>query len=210
MTQKIALTLFAVVLALSCVVAYRLIKADVTADAYLERLEALTDDYEDLRQDYNTAVSKTAVTELLVEDGVVCVLVRTADGKERRIATPYAAGAQVYVEYMVIDGRLWIRRVFDDRTAPEKGVVIDPDLASVDWDSPKVAVSKAISRRLTEGRWVITVTGDGSLGLAESARPKTLEPNPPIGSFEPKDEAATNDVESIGPVEVLRHAVSGE
>jgi len=210
MTQKLSLAMFAVLFAVAGVVGYRLIKADITAEAYRERLTQLSDDYEDLRENYNTAVTRTAVTELLVDEETVCVVVRTIDGRERKVMTPYAPGTQVYAEYMVIDGRLWIRRVFDDKTAPEKGVVIDPNLAEIDWDAPQVKVSKAVSRRLDPGRWVVSVTGDGSLGLAPSEAPVTLVPNPEVGEFEPSTEEPAKDIDKVGPADVLRHAVQGD
>ncbi len=210
MTQKISLALTVVILALGGVVGYRLVKADITTEAYRQKLVALADDFEELRGEYNTAITRTAVTELLVTNGQVCVVVRTVDGKERVIPTPYTTKTQVYVEYMVIDGRLWIRRVFDDQTAPQLGVVVDPQLAEIDWDSPKVVVSKAISRKLSEGRWVITVTGDGSLGLAKTDRPQPLELNPTIREFEPREQPANTQVDRISPAEVIRRGVTGE
>jgi len=41
-------------------------RARLTAAVYARRLEALCADYERLRQDYNRAVSRTAITELRV------------------------------------------------------------------------------------------------------------------------------------------------
>jgi len=148
--------------------------------------------------------------ELLVEHGSVCVVVRTIDGKQRKVTTPYAAGTQVYVEYVVIDGRLLIRRVFDDKTAPQKGVVIDPQLVEIDWDSPKVRVSKAVSRRLDAGRWIVSVTGDGSLGLTKTDKPVELVPHPEIGEFEPSTRRPAKDIDAVGPADVLRHTVTGD
>lgn len=210
MVQKLYLALFIGLAGFGTVVGYRLMKADITAEAYRKRLVSLSHDYEDLRQDFNTAVSRTAVTELVVRDGAVGVEVRTIDGGRRMIATPYVAGTQVYVEYVVVDGRLWIRRVFDDRTAPEKGVVIDPKFAQIDWDAPSVAVSKAVSRRLTEGRWVVSVTGDGSLGLTRREGPVELVPNPVVREYEPLTDPVDPDLGEVGPVDVLRHAVGGD
>jgi hypothetical protein len=84
-------------------------------------------------------------------------------------------------------GRLWIRRVFSNDVPPERGVVINPLVDDVDWDSDNARYGKAIYRRLGEGRWVITVTGDGSLGLKRvEGEPVQLSPPPPVRDFEPQ------------------------
>src|SRR5690606_19499101 len=102
-------------------VGYRLVESKITADIYRDRLVTLSEDYETLRRTYNEAVRRTAVTELLVEGDTVCVVIRTAAGVLRKIATPYSPDSEVYVDYVVVDGRLWIRRVFDAHTPPEQG-----------------------------------------------------------------------------------------
>ncbi len=144
-------------------------RARLSAEAYALRLEALCADYEVLRQDYNRAIARTAVTELQVRDNRVSVLVRTADGAIREVPTACRADREVYVDYVVLGGRLWIRRVFDAGTAPEAGTLIDPALAGVPWEADAATVGKAVYRRLQEGRWVVTVTGNGALGLEAAA-----------------------------------------
>lgn len=148
------------------VMSYRFVRADVESQVYRERLSELVDDYERLQSRYNEAVRRSAVTELLVREGRLSVLVRTSEGVIREVETPYDPSGEVYVDYAVLDGRLWIRRVFDERTAPGKGLMIDPDLREVDWDAPGAGHGKAVYRRLGEGRWVVTVTGGGAVGLA--------------------------------------------
>ena len=44
----------------------RAVRSDVTSDVYRARLGELTDDYNALRSEYNAAVARTAVTELIV------------------------------------------------------------------------------------------------------------------------------------------------
>lgn len=210
MINKLAAAAFVLVVALGMLGGYRMVRSQMTAEVYKQRLTQLTDEYETLRDRYNTAIRKTAVTELLVEDNEVCVVIRTAEGELKRIATPFPADSEIYVEYLAFDGRLWIRRVFNDRTPPEKGVVVEPSLAQVDWDSPRVDVGKTVSRRLAQGRWVITVTGDGSLGLAKATGKTDLQTAPPLGDFEPIDTQANAEVDGIGVTDVLRHAVAGE
>ncbi len=155
-------------------------------DALQERHADLQRVHEDLRNTYNEAIAKTAVTELLVEDGTLCVTIRTAEGVDRTIPTPFNPAKEIYVDYVVLDGRLWIRRVFDQDTPPGRGLVIDPTQADVDWSDPRLRHGNAVYRSLSEGRWIVTVTGDGSLGLVKSddAIP-SLSPPPPVRDYEP-------------------------
>lgn len=136
---------------------------------------------------FNTVVTRTAVTELLVEDGRLTVIVRRIDGSMQRIPTSFDPKGEIYVDYVVLDGRLWIRRVFDGRTPPERGLLVDPGLKSVDWKGTTAPYGKAVYRSLDEGRWIITVTGDGSLGLAPASRHEhaTLATAPEVKEFEP-------------------------
>lgn len=154
-------------------VSYFWAKETVTLALYEARLHQLNSDYEQLRQGYNQAVQQTAVTLLHVENSQVSVIIRTADGSERRIATPFGTDRELYVDFIVSGGRLWIRRVFDARTPPEQGVVIDPLWATVDWQDPQTRHGKAIYRQLTPGRWEIRVSGNGSLNL-EPVDPASL------------------------------------
>lgn len=140
-------------------------RARIAEEIYAERLGKLATDYAALREDYNRAIARTAVTLLNVHDGQVSVEVLAADGTREIIPTPFPADAELYVDYLVQDGRLWIRRVFDDQTPPASAVVIDPKLAQIDWEAEGLHFGKAVYRQLGEGRWVVTVTGNGSLGL---------------------------------------------
>ena len=88
----------------------RLANARLEANVYRVRLAALRDDFMLLRGRYESLIRETAVTELVVEDGALAVSIRTAEGELRRIETPYDPTAEIYVDYVVIDGRLWIRR----------------------------------------------------------------------------------------------------
>jgi hypothetical protein len=122
------------------------------------------------------------VTELRVKGTEVRLVVRTADGIAREFPTSCRADREVYVDYVVIGGRLWIRRVFDAATAPDAGTLVDPALAGVPWDADAATVGKAVYRRLGEGRWIVTVSGNGSLGLerAREGDDIVLSPPPPV------------------------------
>lgn len=200
-----------VVVIVAALAGYRLARWQLAAEVYRERLTVLQQDYERLRSTYNDAVRRTAVTELLVEDSQLSVRIRTAEGVQRTIPTPFDPRHEIYVDYVVVDGRLWIRRVFDAFTAPERGVVIDPKLAEIDWDSPSVEHGKAAYRQLGEGRWVVTVTGDGSLGLAkqvDDAVPELSAP-PEVREHSPVEQELASQRDGIGPLDVLWKLVGG-
>ncbi|MFG0285070.1 MAG: hypothetical protein ACF8R7_11660 [Phycisphaerales bacterium JB039] len=189
----------------------RAVRSDVAAEVYRTRLGEVAGEYNTLREQYNSAVARTAVTELLVEDGKLSVRVRTAAGAEKVIPAPFDPRGEIYVDYAVVDGRLWIRRVFDARTAPAEGLVIDPALAELDFAAPGVRVGKAVYRTLGEGRWVISVTGDGSLGLthAGSAAPAPLTPAPEVREFDEIDEEAKREADQVGVLDALKALFGG-
>ncbi len=163
---------------------YRLVRADLAAHVYSEKLATLAKDYASLRDTFNEAITRTAVTELVVDNKKLWVVIRTADGTVKQLETPFDPAREIYVDYVVLDGRLWIRRVFDQNTPPEKGMVIDPKLAGLDWNDQRLNHGKAVYRTLSEGRWVITVSGDGSLGLARAEGPSKLVGPPQIKSYD--------------------------
>ena len=126
------------------------------------------------------------------------------------IQTPFDPSREVYVDYLVANGRLWIRRLFDEQTPPDKGLVIDPTWTEINWQQSGVTYGKAVYRRLEEGRWTITVTGDGSLGLARQQgkeRP-ALVPTPPIRDYRQIEEDVLSAADRIGPLDVLGRALS--
>ena len=167
----------------------RLLEAAIEADVYREWLEEMSADYQALRDRYNQAVRRTAVTELNVDDGELTVVIRTAEGELQSLVSPFDPSREIYVDYVVLDGRLWIRRLFDDATAPDDGMIVDPRFVDVDWDSGGESHGKAAYRSLTPGRWVVDVTGDGSLGLTlrDADQTDDLSPPPPIRRYETVD-----------------------
>lgn len=194
----------AVMLGLS--VTLRLTRAQVRADVYRAKLEELARDYSALAEQYNTAVRRTAVTELVVADGQLSVRIRDAAGRERVIPTPFDPSDEIYADFVVLDGRLWLRRIFDRRTAPSDALVIDPAVDEVDWDRPGAGVGKTVYRSLAEGVWTVTVTGDGSLGLerAVESRRRPLAHAPEVREFEELVREAEQLQPSVGPLDVLR------
>ncbi len=210
MLQRIGTILGIALVAGLGLLGYAVLKSQMTAEVYRDRLVELGDEYETLRENYNRAIRKTAVTELLVEDGEVCVTIRTAEGVLKKVPTPYDPANEIYVDFVVVNGRLWIRRVFDEDTAPGSGVVINPELAAVDWDAGGAAVGKAAYRRLSDGRWAVSVSGDGSLTLAKVDDDTELDLTAPptIEDFDLAEREAQAEVERIGPGDVLKRIVS--
>ncbi len=177
---------------------YRFVRADIAAKVYRDRLADMARDYETLRATYNEAVKRTAVTELVVKDKKLSVRIRAADGTDKEIPTTLDPSGEVYVDFVVLDQRLWIRRVFDDKTPPWKAVVIDPGIEEIDWDDPSAAHGKAVYRRLTEGRWVVSVSGDGALGLARAEERPALTSKPVIKDYKSAEVEAMAEADRIG------------
>lgn len=190
---------------------YRVLKADIAAAVYRDRLESLAKDYESLRGRYNDAVKQSAVTELVVRGGRLSVEVRNREGLIKAIDTPLDPSREVYVDYAVVGGRLLIRRVFDSRTPPDQGLLIDGDLAAVDWNSPEASHGKAVYRTLGEGRWTINVSGNGALNLTknEGNEPAALIAAPPLRSYEEEIAGVDAELGDIGWGDVWRR-VAGE
>ncbi|MBW2286446.1 MAG: hypothetical protein JRG80_02505 [Deltaproteobacteria bacterium] len=205
MTRTLSFTLL-VLVALAAFAAHRLLEASLAADVYRERLMELSADYEQLRGRYDEAVRRTAVTELVVADGKLSVVIRTAEGELKSFESPFDPSREIYVDYVVRDGRLWIRRLFDDRTPPGEGMSIDPRLIDVDWETVGEGYGKAAYRALGEGRWVVEVTGDGSLGLARRDPEEVVElaPPPPVREYEPVAETVESVLGSIRASEAFR------
>lgn len=194
------------------VVGLRLARADAAERVYRQRLEALAGDYESLRADYNRAVRRTAVTELVVKDGTVTALVRSAHGAIAEVPTEADPSKEVYVDFALVDGRVWIRRVFDAGTRPSDATVIDPRLADVDWDGPTASVGQAVYRTLGEGRWVVKVSGDGALGLERVADDAvvSLSEAPEVRSFEEVQAEVEDRVGKVGWRDALGAVFGGD
>lgn len=198
------------VLGLTGIVGVRMMRSDLERDVYRERLRELAADYETLRSTYNEAVRRTAVTELIVEDGRLLVRVRSAEGLIAEIPTPYDPSGEIYVDFAVIEGRIWIRRVFDALTPPRSGTLIDPGLADIEWDGERAVYGKAVYRSLEDGRWVVSVSGDGSLGIERADGPADLVAAPEVRSFETIDEELAAELDRIGLTEIWRRWMGGQ
>lgn len=192
-------------------VGYRLAASQVEARIYRDRLAGLSEEYETLRAMYNQAVRKTAVTELLVKDGRLSLAIRTVEGVDRVIETPFDPSREIYCDYVLLDGRLWIRRVYDAQTPPREGLLIDNNLEQVNWNAPGARYGNAVYRSLSEGRWVVTVTGDGSLGLAK-ANPRTeltLSGPPPVRDYDEMRKQLRDSLADVSAWDVIKRALTG-
>lgn len=186
-------------------------RSDAREAIYRDRLRSVVADYERLRDRYNDAVRQAAVTELVVADGALTVRVRSVDGAIAEVATDVDPSREVYVDYAVLGGRVWIRRVFDGSTAPDRGTLIDPELASIDWDADGAAMGKAVYRSLGTGRWVVSVTGNGALGLvrAPDDEPVELGPAPTVADYAEIERSLEDDLERIGFSELWARVIGG-
>jgi len=211
MLNRIVLLLALLLMSTLCIAGYQWARAAAAKDIYHERLGQLQSEYRDLADQYNRAVTPKPVTELLVEDGKVSVIIRDGDGKVRTIPTEAHGSRAVYVDYAVIDGRLLIRRVFDEETAPKYATYIDDDLVQVDWDDPLADFGQAIYSTLDDGRWIISVTSNGALYLKriENDASYDLVSRPGVREFDPVEVETADSAQSIGIGDVWRHLFGG-
>jgi len=220
MAKWIFLPLGLIGLLIGALAGYQWAKASVAQEIYQDRLAGLEADYQQLgnqynqlAEQYNQAVTPLPVTELLVEDGIVCVAVRMGDGELKRFPTPFNAWEnELHVDYALIDGRLLIRRVYDELHAPSspEAVLIDPDLLQIQWDSPGAGHGQVIYRnRMADGRWVVTVTRNGALDLqhVDDNAQINLVTRPQMMEFEPaqQHEQPQTNVTEIGFGDVWRY-----
>lgn len=211
MTRLLVVAVVGLLTLLAAGAGYRFVRADVEARVYRERLAQVAADYEALRGQYNDAVRQTAVTELLVEGGSITVRVRTAAGALREIETPFDPARELFVDFVVRDGRILIRRLFDDRTAPEHGMVIDAELTQIDWDDPSFARGQTAYRRFEEGRWVIAVTGGGAFALRRVGPVDDVDlvSSPGVREFGELDREARAELDALSVSDVLRRFFTG-
>lgn len=187
-------------------------RSQARSELYQARLRELATRYTELADVYNAAVRKTAVTELVVSEGKLTVRVRTADGVLMDVETPYNPASEIYVDYAVLDGRVWIRRVFDEHTPPSEATVIDPKLADIDWDLEGLKLGKAVYRSLSDGRWVVSVSGNGSLGLtrlADGVSDAQLIHAPTVVEFEQIEAQVDEAIEKISAGQLLARVFGG-
>lgn len=210
MAKRVFLPLSVIALLAATLLGYQWAKASVAQEIYRDRLASLQADYQHLAKQYNQAITPRPVTELLVEDQKICVIVRKGDGELVRVPTPFNGWENdVYVDYVLADGRLLIRRVFEIKNGQDtsKPVQVDAELVEVQWGD-SVPFGKAIYRsKMEDGRWVVSVTGDGSLTLKRIAanEPVKLATQPKIQKFDPVDERADEAVDRISVGDVWRH-----
>lgn len=211
MFQKIGSAIGLILIVVAGGGGYIAVKSHMESEIYRERLHELGADYTRLANEYHEAVRKSAVTELRVQDNELSVLVRTADGVLEEIPTPFDPRREIYIDFVVMNGRLWIRRVFDQETPPSQAVLINPRLVDINWDERSdQEYGKAVYRRLGEGRWAVTVTGSGALGLTQvsaDARIDLVSP-PEVRDFSELEESIRKDVSEIGPGEVVRRLLN--
>lgn len=213
MAQRLFLPFALLGLLVAAFAGYQWARSNVAQDIYRDRLIGLQDDYRALAQRYNQAVTPRPVTELLVEDGIVCLGVRKGDGELVRIPTDFDVRQnQVYVDYLIVDQRLLIRRAFEfhpvNAVPADKVVYVDQELLDIEWDPERIPYGKALScRGLEDGRYIISVTGDGSLGMKQIALDAaiTLQTHPPLEEFHPVDEQTKSDIAAIGIGDVWKH-----
>ncbi|MGB0371840.1 MAG: hypothetical protein ACPGN3_10925 [Opitutales bacterium] len=155
----------------------------MTQEIYADRLRALAENHEALRSDYDRLMEETALTQIVVSEGnEVSVRMSLADGQIEEVSIDADPSKEIYVDYVLLDNRLWIRRVFDADTPPSAATLLDWDLKTIDWSQRESSeFGKAVYRSLEPGVWEITMTGNGSLSLGPAQdRKLSVQPYPEI------------------------------
>ncbi|MEX2213962.1 MAG: hypothetical protein WD768_07530 [Phycisphaeraceae bacterium] len=216
MIRRLGTVAFILLVVGALLLGYWVIHGHLASQVLRDRIETLAKDYESLRNNFNEAVKKTVVTEFLVqEDGTICVVFVSADGSEQTRPTPYKRGAEVYADYIIKqDGRLLLRRVYDQLTAPIKGVSINTEYQTIEnWKEKEVIGGIAASGQLNEvGRWVVKVSGQGAMLLtkADDKEPRVpLLVAPTVKDYSQVTQEVDASIGNIGPGDVFKALVGG-
>ena len=122
-----------------------------------------------LRDQYERALRETVVTELEVKEGALSVRYLRSDGKIVVVPTALNTEKEIFIDFYVAGNRVGIRRLFDSSQPADSAIVLDEPWDTMANDAPPASFGRTVYRRLDEGRWVVTMTGNGSLGLMRSA-----------------------------------------
>lgn len=165
----LVLGLLLLLLALVGIAGVKLVSAQMAEDIYRERLADLSADYAELRDQYERALRESVVTELVVSNGELTVAYRRADGELVETPTTLNPSKEIFVDFYVAGNRIGIRRLFDGSISAESALVLDEPWNAMAADAPPSSFGRTVYRKLGEGRWVVTMTGNGSLGLEPAA-----------------------------------------
>jgi hypothetical protein len=200
----VAMVFWGVLLCVLVVLGYQFFKMKMLVGHYKEGVTEITGKYQgvldeynkaadrfnELKARYNEVLARTVITELKVEGGKCSVILKNSEGVLAEIPVEVNLRKEVFVDYIFFDNRLFIRRVFDSGTAPERA----PDIlalqnvrgylpAAIDWNDPKFRYGKSIYRKLADGTWMITVTGGGALDIDRKENIPHLEFISPLEGF---------------------------
>ncbi|MCD6304155.1 MAG: hypothetical protein J7M21_04250 [Planctomycetes bacterium] len=197
---------------------YQHSRGNIIAGIYRRRLQQLSEDYGRLHALYNEVVKKTAVTELVVAGGRLSVVIRTAEGIRRTIPTALDPRREVHVEYIARRGRLWIRRIYTMSDVDETGaaraevVSIDPTLDDLPWSKDADLQGLAVFRKeLSDGRWVVTTTGNAALALTR-LRPgedSQLAGPPPVRDYPQLEQEIRREIDRLSLADVAEGIFRG-
>ncbi|QYY36079.1 hypothetical protein [Ruficoccus sp. ZRK36] len=195
----IVLMLLLAVITAAGLAGLKLTRAQMAEDIYRDRLGDLAADYAKLRDQYERALSQSVVTELEVDDGQLTVRYLRGDGELATVPTPLDTSREIFVDFYVAGNRVGIRRLFDSSMPPDQALVLDEPWDTMAADAPPTTFGRAVYRRLGEGRWSVTMTGNGSLGLEKlpAGHRSSLVPPPPLIAPEAPVMASDEAVEEI-------------
>lgn len=184
-------------------------RSQVIEEIYREKLQDLVREHQALRDRYDAAVAQTAVTEIRVGPEQVALVLRGIDGVLREVDTDLDPRGEIHVDYVVVDGRLFIRRIYDERTPPNRAQILDPRLAHIDWNGKADRGLSVYRGNLSQGRWVVSSSGNGALDLEKvEGPPPQLSPPPAVRDFKELERQLDDRVARVSPIEILKRWVA--
>jgi len=202
----------AVLVGVAGLLGYNLTANHMAADIYQQRIAVLSAEYEDLRGMSNEAIRKTAVTELVVKNGALSVSVPMPDGTRKTVSTPFDPSDEIFCDFIQIEGRLWIRRMYTEHIAPNQGLKLHEQFDFIDWDAYPKILGRALYRPLREGRWIVTVTGSGALDISKVDEDAQVEliSAPRVQDYEQIRKELRAEIDKIGPGDVIGHLIGSD
>ncbi len=187
---------------------FQLTKNQIAADIWRDRTRQLVDENQQLADRYNRAVRYSAVTELLVSEDSIEVVLRTPEGVLKTIPTDFDPSNEIHIDLILRNGRAWFRQVLEEPRRDGKGpLFIDPRLTEIDWTDPEVLQGQRVYHGgLTPGRWVVSVSGHGAMRLTrvdDEDASYELVHAPEVHDFAEIERDASNKLNEVSHRDVL-------
>lgn len=157
---------------------------------YQDNLKNVINDFNGLLKTYNDVIKKYIITDILIENSYLYVILRNGAIEIKRIKTSVCVSEEIFIDYVLYQNRIIFRRVFDANTAPSKAIDLFSDI-NLDWKDNSLQYGKIIYKKFTEdGLYHITIQLDGNLGLEKYSKDEKMDylPSPEIKKFQERED----------------------